>query len=309
MGVTKPTRCNGWASHGYPSDHHDPQSRPVPRPALGRTADGLRPRPVLRPPLWLLRLRRDCRPGPPRRTVPRRGRTRTRRPGHAAAGRNPVHRRRHADLPDAAATRPTVHGDHPLAADDRAGRRVLGRVDAGKFGRPPRPRSWPPTGSTGSASASSRSTRTCSGRSTAGMPPGRSRPAVAAARRYIPGLSFDLIFGTPGQTLGRVGRRPGRRPGVRARPRLDLRADLRERHSALERPRTRPAHAGRRGRRAGNVRGGHRPADRGRVRAVRDFQLRPAGQAVPAQRTVLGERRLLRRSAPVRPGTSAASAS
>ena len=108
--------------------------------------------------------------------------------------------------------------------------------------------------------------------------PGRPAQAVADARAAgFAQVSLDLIYGTPGESVGRLGDQPGRRAGRRARPRQRVRPDRRARH-----PAGRPGPPGRaaddrRGRPGRQVPARRGPADRRRPHRVRGQQLgRPA---------------------------------
>ena len=121
--------------------------------------------------------------------------------------------------------------------------------------------------------------------------------AVGLLRSRIQSVSLDLIFGTPGETLGRVAGRlgPGTRP--RARSPFDLRPDVRARDGLLvtiARGGTGPGR-GRPG--TANVRNGDRQANGGRIRALRGFELRPTGAPLSPQRDLLDRPGLFRRRA------------
>ena len=251
----------------------------------------LRPRPVLRGALRLLRLRDLDRPDAPRRRLRRRVRARPR--VARAAGAVP--------------SRPVCSS---VAARRRCFPPTASRASSARSGGPPAPRSPSSATRTPSTSRSSRATAPpvsraspsvcspcafpCSRRS-AGRTIRRTsrgpwpRPAVAGFETF----NLDLIYGADGETLDDW------------RATLDAVLDLDPPHVSAYAPDRRtgdPARASRRGRscaarrrRPGDqVRARRREARGGRVLVVRALELGAAGPRVPAQPPVLVPGRLPR---------------
>ena len=129
--------------------------------------------------------------------------------------------------------------------------------------------------STASRSACNRSSRTNCARSAAAQRRRTSRTVSARARRGLR-LDVDLMFGVPGQTRGIVGAFARRGDRARASSSLDLWVDDR-RGTPYARWQAREPGVRRRGARSADVRTAIDKLTRGRLRALRDQQLRPPG--------------------------------
>ena len=114
-----------------------------------------------------------------------------------------------------------------------AGRRGDHRGQPGQRDAPTTWPRWPRAGSPGSPSACSPRCRTVLAVLDRTHDPERVPRVVEWARAAgIEQVSLDLIYGTPGESVGRLAALARRRAGLRARPRLGVLPDRRGRHRA-----------------------------------------------------------------------------
>ena len=247
----------------------------------------LRPHPVLRAAVRLLRVRHLDRSPPPAAAVPRRAARRHRRVPDAAAGDQRVRRRRHADAgrprrswPRCCAAIPTVAGAEVTVECNPDDVTVRCTAHLSRRRREP-----------GEHRRAVDGALTCSRRSAAPTSPTTWSRAVAAVREAgIPTFNLDLIYGGAGESLDDWRATLEGADRARAAPRLRLRAHGRGRHAAGAAARPPP----RRRRPGRQVRAGRRAAHRCRPGQLRDQQLGPARARVPPQHPLLAAGRLPR---------------